>query len=38
VEDRRARGRKGALTAMRDSALLKAFYAYGLRRQEMCGL
>ena len=38
VEDKRARGRKGALTAMRDSALLKAFYAYGLRRQEMCGL
>jgi integrase/recombinase XerD len=23
---------------MRDSALLKAFYAYGLRRREMCGL
>ncbi len=38
VEQIRARGRKGALTAMRDSALLKAFYAYGLRRREMCGL
>ncbi|HKT04635.1 MAG TPA: tyrosine-type recombinase/integrase [Rugosimonospora sp.] len=38
AEDKRARGRKGVLTAMRDSALLKAFYAYGLRRQEMCGL
>ncbi len=38
VEDKRARGRKGALTAMRDSALLKAFYAYGLRRREMVGL
>lgn len=38
VDDKRARGRKGSLTAMRDSALLKAFYAYGLRRQEMCGL
>jgi integrase len=38
VDDKRARGRKGALTAMRDSALLKAFYAFGLRRQEMVGL
>jgi len=38
VEDKRARGRKGALTAMRDSALLKGFYAYGVRRQEMVGL
>jgi hypothetical protein len=38
VEDIRSRGRKGALTAMRDSALLKAFYAFGLRRQEACGL
>lgn len=38
VEEARAQGRKGALTALRDSALLKAFYAYGLRRQEMCGL
>jgi hypothetical protein len=32
VDDKRARGRKGSLTAMPDSALLKAFYAYGLRR------
>lgn len=38
VADKRARGRKGTLTAMRDSALLKAFYAYGLRRREMVGL
>ncbi|WP_262403225.1 tyrosine-type recombinase/integrase [Actinomadura sp. CNU-125] len=38
AEEKRSRGRKGALTAMRDSALLKCFYAYGLRRQEMCGL
>ena len=38
VEDKRSRGRKGSLTAMRDSAMLKAFYAFGLRRQEMCGL
>ncbi len=29
---------RAALTAMRDSALLKTFYAYGLRRREMCGL
>ena len=34
VEEIRARGRKGALTAMRDSALLKTYYAYGLRRRE----
>ncbi len=38
VEEIRARGRKGALTAMRDSALLKTYYAYGLRRREGCGL
>jgi integrase len=38
VEDIRNRGRKGAVVAMRDSALLKAFYAFGLRRQEACGL
>jgi integrase/recombinase XerD len=38
VENKQARGRKGTLTAMRDSALLKAYYAYGLRRQEMVGL
>ena len=34
VEDVRARGRKGALTAMRDAALLKTVYAFGLRRNE----
>jgi integrase len=34
VEQARARGRKGALTALRDAALLKTFYAYGLRRAE----
>jgi len=36
--DIRARGRKGALVAMRDSALLKTVYAFGLRRNEACGL
>jgi site-specific recombinase XerD len=30
----RAHGRKGALTAMRDAAVLKTVYAYGLRRNE----
>ncbi|MFJ9372422.1 tyrosine-type recombinase/integrase [Streptomyces sp. NPDC101455] len=34
AEDAQTRGRKGALTAMRDSALLKTIYAYGLRRNE----
>jgi len=34
VEEARARGRKGALTAMRDAALLKTVYAFGLRRNE----
>jgi site-specific recombinase XerD len=38
VEEIRARRRKGALTAMRDAAMLKTAYAYGLRRQECCGL
>jgi integrase/recombinase XerD len=38
AEDKRVQGRKGSLTAMRDAALLKAFYAWGLRRQEMTGL
>lgn len=38
AEEIRARGRKGALTALRDSALLKTYYAYGLRRREGCGL
>lgn len=31
-------GRKGALTAMRDAAMLKCIYAYGLRRAEVRGL
>ncbi|WP_446214605.1 tyrosine-type recombinase/integrase [Micromonospora sp. IBSANI012] len=30
----RKRGRKGALAAMRDAALLKTVYAFGLRRRE----
>src|SRR2546428_7859372 len=30
VEQARTRGRKGALTAMRDAALLKTIYAFGL--------
>jgi site-specific recombinase XerD len=34
VEQARTRGRKGALTAMRDAALLKTVYAFGLRRNE----
>jgi site-specific recombinase XerD len=34
VEEARARGRKGALTAMRDAAVLKTVYAFGLRRNE----
>lgn len=38
VEDIRSRHRKGTLTAMRDSALLKTVYAFGLRRQEAAGL
>ena len=38
AEEIRARGRKGALTALRDAALLKTVYAYGLRRREACGL
>ncbi|MBC2906252.1 tyrosine-type recombinase/integrase [Streptomyces sp. PSKA01] len=38
VEEIRARGRKGALAAMRDSAILKTVYAYGLRRQEAARL
>ncbi len=38
VEEIRARRRKGALAAQRDSALLKTVYAYGLRRQEAVGL
>jgi integrase/recombinase XerD len=38
VEEIRALHRKGVLTAMRDSALLKTVYAFGLRRQEAVGL
>jgi site-specific recombinase XerD len=38
VEQIRRRKRKGALAAMRDAAILKAVYAYGLRRQECCCL
>ncbi|MGW1620113.1 hypothetical protein [Streptomyces sp. NPDC002172] len=38
VEEIRKRGRKGALTAMRDSALIKTYYAYGMRRRENVGL
>jgi hypothetical protein len=33
AEGKRAQGRKGSLAAM-NTALLKAFYAGGLRRQE----
>ena len=38
VEEIRRRGRKGALAAMRDAALLKTVYAFGLRRREASGL
>jgi integrase/recombinase XerC len=38
VSDRRARRRKGALTAFRDAALFKTIYAWGLRRQEAARL
>ncbi len=34
VERARGLGRKGALTAMRDAALLKTVYAFGLRRND----
>lgn len=34
AEHIRRRGRKGALAAMRDAALLKTVYAFGLRRRE----
>lgn len=34
VETIRSRGRKGAMTALRDAAMLKFIYAYGLRRNE----
>jgi site-specific recombinase XerD len=38
VEQIRSRGVKGSLAALRDAALLKTVYAFGLRRQEACGL
>lgn len=34
----RARGRKGALAALRDAAIVKVIYAYGLRRREAARL
>lgn len=34
----RARGRKGALAALRDAAIIKVIYAYGLRRREAARL
>lgn len=37
VEEIRRRGRKGSLSALRDSALLKTCYAFGLRRGELFG-
>ena len=38
VEAARSRHRKGSLSALRDAAMLKTVYAYGLRRQEVVGL
>ncbi len=38
VEEIRSRGRKSALAAQRDAALLKTVYAFGLRRREAWGL
>lgn len=38
VERIRAHHRKGATAAMRDAALLKSVYAYGIRRREAWGL
>jgi site-specific recombinase XerD len=38
VDEIRARHRKGVVAAMRDAAMLKTTYAYGLRRREVCGL
>jgi integrase len=38
VEHIRQRGRKGALAAWRDAAILKTVYAYGLRRREVARL
>lgn len=34
VDEIRARGRKGALAALRDAQLFKTYYAWGLRRHE----
>lgn len=38
AEKIRENGRKGALAAMRDSAMLKFCYAFGLRRSEVCNI
>jgi integrase/recombinase XerD len=38
VEQIRSRGRKGALAALRDAAILKTIYAFGLRRRETAQL
>ncbi|BDX33339.1 hypothetical protein TUM20985_38860 [Mycobacterium antarcticum] len=38
VEQARHRHRKGSLSALRDAAMLKVVYAFGLRRQEVVGL
>lgn len=38
AERPRTQRRKGGLTAQRDAIALKAVYAYGLRRRELCGL
>ena len=38
AEEIRARRRKGVLAALRDAAMLKTVYAFGLRRREACGL
>jgi site-specific recombinase XerD len=38
VDQIRSRGRKGAFAALRDAAILKAIYAFGLRRREAARL
>jgi site-specific recombinase XerD len=38
ADEIRGRGRKGVLGALRDAAVLKTIYAYGLRRREAWGL
>lgn len=38
VEKMRAEGRKGALAAMHDSAMLEFCYAFGLRRSGVCNI